>query len=215
LASTRDRIVSAAAGVIRDRGLARATTKEIALAAGLSEAALYKHFRDKTDIFLAVLGERGPTTLVTVLGDLPGRVGAEPVEAVLREVTLAAVDFYEHGFPMAASLFSEPTLFAAHREKLRERNSGPQVPVEVLTGYLVAEQRLGRLHPDADPAAAAGMLLGAAFQRAFLGNFTGTGDPAAFATALVGTLLTGLTPPGYEDPAGGCAEGSATSGPAR
>jgi AcrR family transcriptional regulator len=203
LASTRDRIVSAAAGVIRDRGLARATTKEIALAAGLSEAALYKHFRDKTDIFLAVLGERGPTTLVTVLGDLPGRVGAEPVEAVLREVTLAAVDFYE------------PTLFAAHREKLRERNSGPQVPVEVLTGYLVAEQRLGRLHPDADPAAAAGMLLGAAFQRAFLGNFTGTGDPAAFATALVGTLLTGLTPPGYEDPAGGCGEGSATSGPAR
>ncbi|MFI5844159.1 TetR/AcrR family transcriptional regulator [Catenuloplanes sp. NPDC051500] len=190
--STRDRIVSAAAGVIRDRGLARATTREIALAAGLSEAALYKHFRDKTDIFLAVLGERGPATLVTVLGGLPGRVGAEPVAGVLREVALAAVDFYEHGFPMAASLFSEPTLFAAHREKLRERNAGPQVPLEALTGYLAAEQRLGRLRPEADPAAGAAMLLGACFQRAFLGNFTDTGDAEAFVDTLIGTLLTGL-----------------------
>ncbi|MDP9796048.1 AcrR family transcriptional regulator [Catenuloplanes nepalensis] len=192
--STRDRIVTAAAGVIRDRGLARATTREIALAAGLSEAALYKHFRDKTDIFLAVLGERGPTTLVAVLGGLPGRVGAEPVAAVLREVVLAAVDFYEHGFPMAGSLFSDPALFAAHRTRLRERDSGPQVPVEALAAYLAAERRLGRVAAGADPAAAAGLLLGAAFQRAFLGNFTDTGDAEAFATALVETLLTGLRP---------------------
>ncbi|MDR7274314.1 TetR/AcrR family transcriptional regulator [Catenuloplanes atrovinosus] len=192
MSTTRDRIVSAAAGVIRDRGLARATTKEIALAAGLSEAALYKHFRDKTDIFLAVLGERGPTTLVAVLGGLPGRVGAEPVADVLREVVLAAADFYEHGFPMAASLFSDPALFAAHLGRLRERNSGPQVPLAALAGYLEAERRLGRLRADADPDAAAAMLLGAAFQRAFLGNFTETGDPADFAGTVVATLLAGL-----------------------
>ncbi|GAB7042381.1 MULTISPECIES: TetR/AcrR family transcriptional regulator [Catenuloplanes] len=192
--STRDRIVTAAAGVIRDRGLARATTKEIALAAGLSEAALYKHFRDKTDIFLAVLGERGPTTLVALLGGLPGRVGAEPVADVLREVVLAAVDFYEHGFPMAGSLFSDPALFAAHRARLRERDSGPQVPLAALAAYLEAERELGRVRADADPAAGAALLLGAAFQRAFLGNFTDPGDPEAFAATLVDTLTAGLRP---------------------
>ncbi|WP_406640249.1 TetR family transcriptional regulator [Amycolatopsis sp. WGS_07] len=39
----------------------RGTAKEIAKAIGFSEAALYKHFRDATALFLAVLGERGPS----------------------------------------------------------------------------------------------------------------------------------------------------------
>ncbi|MGS2616062.1 TetR/AcrR family transcriptional regulator [Micromonospora sp. LZ34] len=193
--STRDRIITAAAEVIRDRGLARATTKEIARAAGYSEAALYKHFRDKTDIFLAVLGERGPTTLSAVLGHLPERVGTEPVETVLHDVVVAAADFYDQGFPMAASLFAEPSLLAAHRTALRERGAGPQAPSRALTAYLTAEQRLGRLEPDIDAATAAGMLLGACLQRAFLSHFTEveeTADVDTFATALVDTLLTGL-----------------------
>jgi len=193
--STRDRIVTAAAEVIRDRGLARATTKEIARAAGLSEAALYKHFRDKTDIFLAVLGERGPTKLVAVLGDLPGRVGAEPVATVLRDVVLAAADFYDQAFPMAASLFSEPALLAAHRSVLRERGAGPQIPGQALAAYLRAEQEIGRLPEQADPLAAAQALLGACLNRAFLGHFTEQPtDPDAFATALVGTVMAGLAP---------------------
>ncbi|MCY1140873.1 helix-turn-helix domain containing protein [Actinoplanes sp. Pm04-4] len=193
--STRDRIVTAAAEVIRDRGLARATTKEIARAAGLSEAALYKHFRDKTDIFLAVLGERGPTTLVTVLGGLSDRVGAEPIATVLREVVLAACDFYDQAFPMAASLFSEPALLAAHRSVLRERGAGPQVPGLVLAAYLQAEQEIGRLDDDADPSAAALAVLGACQHRAFLGHFTEqTTDLDSFATALIRTVLSGLTP---------------------
>ncbi|WP_250035005.1 TetR/AcrR family transcriptional regulator [Paractinoplanes maris] len=193
--STRDRIVTAAAEVIRDRGLARATTKEIARAAGLSEAALYKHFRDKTDIFLAVLGERGPTTLVTVLAGLPGRAGREPVETVLREVVLAAADFYDQAFPMAASLFSEPALLAAHRRVLRERGAGPQVPGQALGAYLEAEQQFGRLNPDVDAMAAATMLLGACQHRAFLGHFTEeTTDLDVFAAALVHTLTSGINP---------------------
>src|ERR1700679_3578661 len=58
---TRDRILDAAAHVMRTRGFARTTTKEIARAAGFSEATLYKHFQDKTDLFLAVLKERLPS----------------------------------------------------------------------------------------------------------------------------------------------------------
>ena len=58
---TRDRILDAAAHVMRTLGFARTTTKEIARAAGYSEATLYKHFQDKTDLFLAVLKERLPS----------------------------------------------------------------------------------------------------------------------------------------------------------
>lgn len=172
--------------------------RKIAKAAGYSEVALYKHFRDKTDLFLAVLGERGPTNLAPVLAGLADRVGKEPVEDVLREVARAAADFYEQGFPMAASLFSEPSLLDAHRAALRSRGAGPQAVGRAVATYLRAEQELGRINKNIHATTAAGLLLGACLERAFLGHFT---DPTEkrpssdeFAGSLVDTLLNGLAP---------------------
>ncbi|GAA4550523.1 TetR/AcrR family transcriptional regulator [Amycolatopsis samaneae] len=190
--STRDQMLDAAAHVMRTRGLARATTKEIARAAGFSEAALYKHFRDKTDLFLAVLSERAPSSLTTLLGGLNDRVGQGSVSETLEEVAREAIRFYNHNFPMAASIFSEPQLLAAHRETMRERGVGPQHVTEVLADYLAAERKLGRIRPDADPRAAAGLLLGACFQRGFLSHFVDQQGDDDFAGDLVRTLVSGL-----------------------
>lgn len=53
----RDRLVDAARGVFVKRGLEGARTRDIADAAGVSEAVLYRHFRSKTEMFdEAVLG---------------------------------------------------------------------------------------------------------------------------------------------------------------
>jgi len=193
--STRDRMLDAAAHVMRTRGLARATTKEIAKAAGYSEAALYKHFRDKTDLFLAVLGERMPSPLATVLATLGTRAGEGDVAETLEEVARAAIAFYRHGFPMAASLFAEPQLLAAYRDALQARGAGPQHVSRALSDYLAAEQEQGRVRADADPAAAAGLLIGGCLNHAFLSHFTEvTTDDAALAATLVRTLATGLLP---------------------
>jgi len=151
-----------AARVMRTRGLARATTKEIAKEAGYSEAALYKHFHDKADLFLAVLNERTPGTLGTVLA----RLGDKPLEESLEEVARAAIAFYRHSFPMAASLFAEPRLLTAYRDALRARGAGRQHVSLALARYLAAEQDRGGLHPDAD----------------------------SLASTLVHTLLCGLLP---------------------
>lgn len=194
--NTRDRIVAAAAEVMRTRGLARATTKEIAKAAGFSEAALYKHFRDKTELFVAVLGERGPTRLSRVFAELPNRLGQDPVEEVLRDVTLAAADFYEQTFPMAASLFAEPKVLDAHRAALRERGNGPHQVCATVATYLKEEQALGRINADVDPHAAAGMVLGACLERAFLSHFIDAEDRPStedFAARLVDALLSGIS----------------------
>src|SRR4029453_8294230 len=56
--SPAEHILDSAMHVMHARGLARTTTREIAQAAGLSEAALYRHFTVKSDIFLCVLAER-------------------------------------------------------------------------------------------------------------------------------------------------------------
>ncbi|GAA1674162.1 TetR/AcrR family transcriptional regulator [Fodinicola feengrottensis] len=191
--STRDRMVDAAAYVMRTRGLARATTKEIAKEAGFSEAALYKHFRDKTDLFLAVLNERVPSDFGVVLAGLAGLVGREPLAEVLERVARTAIAYYRETFPMAASLYSEPQLLAAHRKALLERGAGPHRPRAALAGYLAAEQALGRLHPDADPVAAAQLLLGGCLQTAFLATFAAEPEPVDL--PLVRTLVTGLNPP--------------------
>jgi AcrR family transcriptional regulator len=195
--STRDRILDAATQVMRTRGLANTTTREIARTAGFSEATLYKHFRDKAELFIDVLRERLPS-LVPLLTSLSERPGTGTVRANLLEVARTAALFYQESFPMNASIFAEPHLLAAHRTALGRRGAGPHKAIESLAQYLRSEQKLGRVAADAHPDAAAAMLLGACFQDAFLGHFAGRpAKPAeidTFATAVVDTLMRALRP---------------------
>ena len=194
---TREKIVEAAERVMRERGLARSTTKEIARAAGYSEGTLYKHFESKEDLFLAVLAERFPSFVVLV-EDLPSRVGRGTVRETLEEVARNALAYYGEIVPMAASIFSEPALLARHREGLRKRGAGPQMINETLTSYLEAEKRIGRVREDADAKAAAALVLGACYQRAFFRSYLGEDVPAkgegGFVESIVQTLMPSLSP---------------------
>jgi AcrR family transcriptional regulator len=199
-ARTRARILDAAARLMTSVGLVRTTTKEIAREAGCSEAALYKHFPDKEQIFIGVLRERTPR-LADELEELLNRAGEGDVAGNLRQVARTALAFYRQSFPMAGSLFASPELLAAHRRRLDPPGYGPQRPTDRLTGYLAAEQRLGRLSPDVAPEAAAAMLIGACFHRAFLTVFWGPDAPEVgallprddeeFAVRTVRALMTG------------------------
>ncbi|GAA5768496.1 TetR/AcrR family transcriptional regulator [Streptosporangium roseum] len=190
--STRERIVDAAAQVMRTQGLARATTKEIARTAGCSEALLYKHFRAKEDLFLAVLQERLPGDLPRLLATLAGEAGRNTVAGNLERVAHAAIIFYDESFPIAASIFSELRLLDGYRTAMRERSAGPQTVNLGLAAYLRAEQALGRVRPDADPEAVAALLLGACLQHAFLSHFTEVEAAGAAAGRLARNLAAGL-----------------------
>jgi AcrR family transcriptional regulator len=219
---TRDRILDAAAHVMRTRGFARTTTKEIARAAGYSEATLYKHFQDKTDLFLAVLKERLPSLGATLSAlsaaidadtqanpDTQANAGtnghtdantaaSESLASRLTATARGAIAFYEASFPISASVFSDPELLAAHHAAVTGRGGGPQYPLEALARYLRLEQGRGRIRPGADCDAAASLLLGSCFQYAFLRCFAQLPpDPdaaQAHATTIVTTLLAGLEP---------------------
>jgi AcrR family transcriptional regulator len=197
LLTTRDQILDAAAHVMHTLGMARTTTREIAQAAGLSEAALYRHFADKAELFLCVIAERLPQ-LVATLKDLPARVGRRTVRSNLEDVARVALPFYDETAPMAASLFSEPQLLVRHQERLRLEDAGQHQAVDLLANYVRAEQRAGRITQRADPEAAAALLVGACLGRAFLRRFSGhEHGPEAderFVKAVVRTLLNGLAP---------------------
>ncbi|MFI9488019.1 TetR/AcrR family transcriptional regulator [Promicromonospora sp. NPDC052451] len=189
--STRERILDAAARVMREQGVAHATTKEIARAAGCSEALLYRHFDDKQGLFMAVLQERLPGF---VLPD--SAVGSGSVADNLARMVTGLLDFYVESFPVSASIFSSSTLLARHREAIAAHGAGPQTPQVRVQAYLEAERDAGRVRPDADAEAAARLLVGAALHQAFLATFWGDGSTAepGLADRLVAPLLPGLLP---------------------
>ena len=195
--STRDRILDAAADVMSRLGLAKATTKEIARAAGCSEALLYKHFREKEEIFLGVLKHRLPN-LTATLAALPGQAGTGSVRDRLVEVVDLGVRFYAGGLAIGSSMLGDPQLVRRHREWLVTRGLGPQQANRMLADYLRAEQEAGRVAAEADADAVAAMLLGASYQRAFFLRLMGEealAPPAAeFAGSVVDAALRGLHP---------------------
>jgi AcrR family transcriptional regulator len=197
-AGTRAQIVDAAERVLRSKGLARATTKEIAREAGCAEGTLYLHFADKLDLVRAVHEKLLPT-FIELAGRLPERAGTRTVEANLTELARGAMRLYREMLPVGSSLFADPELLRRFQARLAEQGAGPHRAWEPVVAYLRAEQALGRVSPAADPAAAALLLLGACEQLMFVELMTGPealpfrdrADPAA---ELVFTLLAGLSP---------------------
>ena len=195
--STRDRILDAAADVMTRLGLAKATTKEIARAAGCSEALLYTHFREKEEIFLGVLTDRLPS-LTGTLSARPGQAGSGSVRDRLIEVVDLGVRFYAGGLAIGSSMLGDPELVRRHREWLLAHGVGPQHANRMLADYLRAEQAAGRVAAEADADAVAAMLLGASYQRAFFVRLMGeealTPPAATFAESVVDAALRGLDP---------------------
>jgi len=193
LVNTRQHILEATERVIQSRGLAGATTKEIARAAGCAEGTLYKHFHDKEELFLAVIQEHLPDFVLKVNEE---NAGQRTLSANLQETALAAIRYYDQLIPLAVSLFADSELIDRHRKWMQAQNTGPQRIYERVAAYIEAEQRLGRIDSTLDAFSAASLLLGPCFQYAFLRSFIGT-EPfavsdAQFVVELIATLLKGL-----------------------
>jgi AcrR family transcriptional regulator len=197
--ATRERIVDAAAEVIQRLGLAKATTREIARAAGYSEATIYKHFRDKGELVLEVVSDRLPQ-FVASLKRLMEHPGEGTVEGNLTALAAEAVVFYGRLVPITSGLFAETALLADHQETMARTGGGPHRGIEGLAAYLRAEQALGRVDQGADVEAGAALLLGACFQRAFVVALAGRVPPGLepdddrFAAGVAATVLRGLAP---------------------
>ena len=157
---------------MHSQGLARITTRDIARAAGLAEGALYNRFRNKNELFIAVL-VRNVAEFGHMLQDLPLRVGRATVLDNLRPVAEAAAGFHIKVAPLVCSLLADQTLLADVRRWMQERRIGPQRSAEALGACIPAGQRLGRITSEVDAAVAAGLILGTSFQIAVLGHLFG------------------------------------------
>jgi len=82
----REQILAAAAQVFSKTGYSRATTKQIAAAAGISEGLVYTYFKSKAELLVAMLNEitRSSSAALSNDSSLPDMVTAEVSRALTR-----------------------------------------------------------------------------------------------------------------------------------
>lgn len=77
-AKRREQLLDCAAALFAERGYARATTAELARAAGVTEPIIYRHFKSKRDLFIALIERTGKQTIDQWRDDLAS--AADPAQ---------------------------------------------------------------------------------------------------------------------------------------
>jgi AcrR family transcriptional regulator len=103
---TRKQILDASLRLFSEKGFARTSVRDIAKAAGITDAAIYYHFPSKRDLFKALFEERGITT---ALSDLEQAQVTEPPLETLTAIALAALRMMQRNKDFMKVLLSEAT----------------------------------------------------------------------------------------------------------
>ncbi|MFZ1886990.1 MAG: TetR/AcrR family transcriptional regulator [Candidatus Binataceae bacterium] len=196
-AGSREKLVQTLERLMSTQGLARIGTRDIARSGKFAEGTLYKHFKGKDDLVIEVL-ERNLPGLREALRDLPLKLGLGTVQENLQHVAYAALKYSGQMAPLICSLFADVALLRKTREKLQRMRIGPDRSFEVLTAYISAEQRLGRVSGKIDAEAASILLFDTIFGLvvfdAFVGRRTSALHQRRRIDQIVATLLAGLEP---------------------
>jgi AcrR family transcriptional regulator len=192
--STRDRLLDAAARIIREQSITGATIREIARAAGVAEGSVYNHFRDKSELITATHVERlTAVRLSAAVHRLAAQVGQGSVAANLEALAADAIEAYAELFPFAASFAADAEATAPLRAELTRRRLGPFRAHEAVAAWLRIEEEQGRLELIMPAPLTSAALLGVCHEYAFLRLFSdevpfGT-DVPQFARQIVGSLV--------------------------
>jgi AcrR family transcriptional regulator len=161
-AGGREAILAAALQLLRERGIGRLTSREVAALAGVSEASVFYHYRDRVGLLQAVF-EEGLQPLQELAEQ--GRY-----EGTLRDVlTLygrTLEGFLDQALPVISAAQSDQALREVMAAYMTAEDLGPHRGVRALGGYFAAEQGAGRIRPGVDPHAVAMMFVGACYTRA-------------------------------------------------
>ena len=153
--NVRDELLGAAARVYGEAGYRGATTRRIALAAGVNEITLFRHFGSKDALLREALArcqdphsdELLPETPSNPMAELLAWTGSHITDMRGRQALIRTCmgEFAEH-----------PGLFVPE-------NSGPVRAARALTQYLTRLRQRGLARAEFDPAAAAALLIGTLF----------------------------------------------------
>ena len=159
-------IVAATEALVRKHGVGGVTTKGIAAAVPCSEGAIYVHFKDRLELFLAVLQESLPAMAVP-LRALEMKVGQGDARRNLETALVGLERFHERVAPMLCSMMGEPELLRRFRASLHDEGKGPNKGIATLGKYIEQEQKLGRIAKSVNAMSAAQILMASSFFHVF------------------------------------------------
>jgi hypothetical protein len=105
------------------------------------------------------------------------------------------IDFCSAALTVVAGSLADRELLTRHRERNRERRTGPQLAVEATAGYLRGWQDRGHLDPAADPGALASALCGGALLYAWTEELAGADRVPGGRDGFIRALIAGAVGP--------------------
>ncbi len=113
-----EEVLRVARQVFREQGHT-ATTREVAQAAGISEAVLYQRFGSKDDLFFAAMHPRGPD-IEELLGP---KEPAEDAQTYLRTVVVHIGEYLADVIPLALRVITHPSFDPATFARAQPRGA--------------------------------------------------------------------------------------------
>lgn len=197
--AVREHILDAAYRVIVAKGLSGASTRAIAAEADLGAGTVYNYFDNRLQL-LAQAMLRRIELLARPVSDLPERAGKDTIAANLRYYARRISPTLDELVPLGAAAISDPGLLSVMRAEHANVES-VHGSVIILSRYLLAEQRLGRISATADYQAAAAIVFRICHDQAFHRYLQGGSQRSEVLTREIDFVANALAvKPGEADP---------------
>ena len=133
-----EEILRAARSLFLEAGI-KASTKEIAKTAGISEAVIFQRFKTKEELFFAAMVP--PSAQLDKIFNV--QPGDNQIPENLELISLQIVEYFREVMPVFLTLIGHP---AFNMQTFLQRHTMPRVQIgNRLTAYLVAEAEIGRI----------------------------------------------------------------------
>jgi AcrR family transcriptional regulator len=161
------------------------STREIAQQAGISEAAIFKRFSTKAQLFMAAMTPPAPA----IESIIAKASSAKSARAGLEQVAAGILDYFRLAIPTIMPLVAHPSFAAPQNFD----TSPATTLLKVVSAYIADENKRGRLRTS-DPYAVAATLIATLHSIALfeLMGFHGGAMPKAGVRILVNALWEGL-----------------------
>lgn len=161
----REHILDAALRVIQSEGLASASTRAIALEAGIAPGTLYNYFGDRLQLLAQTILRR-IYSLSQPIGETELQVGKGSIASNLHAFVKHSGIVMDELVPLIASAFSDTELLNALRHEMATSENAFD-PGHALQKYLLEERELGRVLRETNCSAVASTIVSICHDRAF------------------------------------------------
>jgi AcrR family transcriptional regulator len=187
----REEILRATHDLLRERGMAKLTTREVAERAGVSEGSVFYHFEDRFGLLKAVFERAlGPLHL-----DEIDPTADDDLRTTITGMSESIETFLNASLDVMMAAQSDAGLRDSLHAYMLESDYGPHRGIAGIGAYVAMKQQAGVIRADVDHKVIASMIVNDGFQRAAVPKLIGSHKGIQPRPAFIDTLMAMLTPP--------------------